>query len=221
MRAIALPVKSLAESKTRLEPLLDPLERAALTLAMLEDVMDATLALPGWETWVISPDESVLEVAARRGARAVTEATPTLAAAISQVEADAVGLGADAFAVLLPDTPLVTPSSLTRALHTLGPVVLAPSLDESGTNLLLRRPPTVLPARFGPDSYRRHLEVAAERDVPLSVVETSELGFDLDLPDDILIVLDAPQRGRTREVCEDLDLRSRSAGGAATVRRNR
>ena len=57
MRVIALPVKSLGDAKTRLGPVLEPLERASLTLAMLEDVMDATLALPGWETWVISPDE--------------------------------------------------------------------------------------------------------------------------------------------------------------------
>ena len=66
MRAIAIPVKSLARSKSRLARLLSPLERAALTLAMLEDVLDATLAVPGWESWVVSPDEAVLEIAARR-----------------------------------------------------------------------------------------------------------------------------------------------------------
>ena len=40
MRVIALPVKALAEAKSRLDPMLTPLERGALTLAMLEDVMD-------------------------------------------------------------------------------------------------------------------------------------------------------------------------------------
>lgn len=217
VRVIALPVKSLAAAKTRLAPVLDPLERAALTLAMLEDVLDASLALPGWESWVISPDDTVLEVGARRGARAVVEETPTLAAAIHQVEADAIGLGADVLAVLLPDTPLVTPSALTRSVHTLGPVVVAPSLDEVGTNLVLRRPPDVLPAAFGPDSYRRHLQAAGERDIPVSVVERRELGFDLDEPDDILTVLDEGRRTRTWEVCHDLDVRSRV--GARTVRR--
>ena len=44
VRAIALPVKSLDDAKSRLGPVLSPLERAALTLAMLEDVLDATLA---------------------------------------------------------------------------------------------------------------------------------------------------------------------------------
>lgn len=216
MRVIALPVKSLVEAKARLAPVLEPLERAALTLAMLEDVLDATLALPGWESWVVSPDDTVLEVAARRGARAVVEDTPTLQAAIHQVETDALGLGAQTLAVLLPDTPLVTPAALTRAVHTLGPAVVAPAIDEVGTNLLLRRPPDVVPAAFGPDSYRRHLQVAAERDIPMSVVERRELGFDLDVPGDILTVLDAGRRTRTWEVCHDLDARTRL--GARTAR---
>ena len=68
MRILAVPVKSLTEAKARLAPALAPMERAALTLAMLEDVLDATGQLAGWTTWVISPDEVVLEVAARRGA---------------------------------------------------------------------------------------------------------------------------------------------------------
>ena len=63
MRVIALPVKSLSEAKGRLDPVLSPLERGALTLAMLEDVLDVTLGLTGWETWVVSPDEAVREIA--------------------------------------------------------------------------------------------------------------------------------------------------------------
>ena len=209
MRAIALPVKSLAETKSRLEPVLTPLERAALTLAMLEDVLDVTLGLPGWESWVISPDEAVLEIAMERGAHAITEDKPPLANAIHQVEEEAIGRGVDHLAVLLPDTPLVTAPSLTGALHTLGPVVLAPSLDESGTNLLVRRPPRAIEARFGTDSYRRHLERAAESDTPVSVVEIPEIAFDLDLPGDILTVLDAAKPGRTLQACRQMDVAAR------------
>jgi 2-phospho-L-lactate guanylyltransferase len=211
MRVIALPVKSLDEAKSRLGPMLSPLERAALTLAMLEDVLDATLALGGWETWVISPDEAVLEVAARRGGVALLEERPTLASAIAQLEEQATARGADVLAILLPDTPFVTAAALTAALHTLGPVVLASSTDESGTNLLVRRPPSVIPAGFGRDSYRRHLEAAAEVGVPTAVVDRPELTFDLDRPEDILTVLRSQRRGRTREVCRDLHMRARLA----------
>ena len=60
MRAIAIPVKPLTRAKTRLSSDLTALERGGLTLAMLEDVLDAALAVPGWETWVVSADEVVL-----------------------------------------------------------------------------------------------------------------------------------------------------------------
>jgi 2-phospho-L-lactate guanylyltransferase len=209
VRAIAVPVKSLSQAKSRLASALTPLERGALTLAMLEDVLDAALALSGWETWVISPDEAVLEIAARRSARAITEDKPPLSSAIRQVEQEAVDAGARTLAVLLGDTALVTPEALRRAVHTLGRVVVAPDSAASGTNLLVRRPPRAIPARFGPDSYRRHLEAAETKGMPAAVVELDELAFDLDGPDDILTLLQTRREGRTRQVCLDMDLGSR------------
>ena len=211
MRAIALPVKSLSHAKSRLSSFLSPLERGALALAMFEDVLDATLSVDGWETWVVSTDESVLEIALGRGARAIAEEGASLPAAIQQVEDEAGARATDALAILHADTPLVTVSALRAALHTLGPVVLAPSTDERGTNLLLRRPPGVVPSRFGPDSFRRHLEAAAERGLPTAVVEREELSFDVDEPGDILTVLETRRPGRTLDVCRDMDLAGRLA----------
>jgi len=209
MRILVLPVKSLSKAKRRLSGLLSPMERGALTLAMLEDALDAALAVAGWETWVISPDETVLEVAARRGARPVAEEKPPLAAAIRQVEADSIEREADALAVLLADTALVTHEALVESLHTLGPVVLAPSSSDGGTNLLVRRPPRSIRARFGPGSFDKHVEAAAERALPVSMADREELAFDLDGPDDILTVLRAGREGRTLDVCRAMDLGSR------------
>ena len=209
MRVVAVPVKSLSRAKTRLSPALTGLERGALTLAMLEDVLDAALSVPGWDTWVVSPDEVALEIAAGRGARPIPEAKPPLANAIRQVEAKAKAEGANALAILPADVPLVTVDTLHEALRTLGAVVLARSADGSGTSLLLRRPPRAIPARFGPDSYRRHVELAETRGLPVSVVERRELSFDVDRPDDILTLLADGRRGRTREVCLQMDLGAR------------
>ena len=209
MRVVAVPVKSLSRAKTRLSPALTGLERGALTLAMLEDVLDAALSVPGWETWVVSPDEVALEIAAGRGARPIPESKPPLANAIRQVEAKARQGGASALAVLPADVPLVTVETLHEALRTLGAVVLARSADGSGTSLLLRRPPRAIPARFGPDSFRRHVELAEARGLPVSIVERRELSFDVDRPDDILTLLADGRRGRTREVCLQMDLGAR------------
>lgn len=213
MRVITIPVKSLGRSKTRLAAALSPLERGALTLAMLEDVLDVALEMPAWETWVLSSDEVVLEVAARRGARALPEERSGLATAIRQAESTAVREGAQTLVVLPSDLPLLTVRALSDALRTLGPVVVARSTRD-GTSLLLRRPPKVIPARFGPDSFARHLALAAERDLPAAVVDRRELSFDLDLPEDILDLLQDGRRGRTREVCLGMDLGARLAAHA-------
>jgi len=209
VRVIAVPVKSLSRAKTRLAPMMSSLERGAFALAMLEDVLDATLAVGGWETWVISPDEVALEIAARRGARPVPEMRSPLSAAVRQIETMAREEDATALAVVPGDLPLVTASVLGKALRTLGSVVVAPSNGGAGTSLLLRRPPRAIPARFGPDSFRRHLELANERQLPVAVVEDPQLSFDLDVPGDILTLLDSGRRGRAREVCMEMDLAER------------
>ena len=206
-----MPVKSLGHAKSRLSPLLSPLERGALALAMYEDALDETLALDGWETWVVSSDESVLEIALSRGAHGIVEEGSSLRSAIRQIEAEAAARQSEALAILHADTPLVTSDALRAALRTLGPVVIAPSADERGTNLLLRRPPGTIPSRFGPDSFRRHLETAAERGLPTAVVEREELSFDLDEQGDILTVLEKRRPGRTLDVCRDMDLAGRLA----------
>jgi 2-phospho-L-lactate guanylyltransferase len=209
VRIVAIPVKSLARAKSRLSPALSTLERGALTLAMLEDVLDATQAVAGWETWVVSPDEVALEIAARREVRAVAEDRPPLSNAIRQVELLAKEHEADALAIVPADLPLVTPDALQDALRTLGAVVLSRSADGQGTSFLLRRPPRAIPARFGPDSFRRHMDVATLRGLPVAVVERPELAFDLDRPGDILTLLSDGRRGRTREVCQQMDLAER------------
>jgi 2-phospho-L-lactate guanylyltransferase len=209
MRIVAIPVKSLDRCKGRLAPVLSPLERAALTLAMLEDVLDACREHAGWETWVISPDETVLEVAARRRVKAVIEESGPLAKAIAQVERLAKDRGADALAILPGDLPTLTGDALGRALHTLGSVVLAPARDGSGTSLLLRRPPRCIPARFGADSLARHRALAEQRGLPVAIVHESTLAFDVDVPEDLRTLLSVPDGGRARRALLEMELDAR------------
>lgn len=211
MRIVAIPVKSLDRCKGRLAGVLSPLERAALTLAMLEDVLDACREHAGWETWVVSPDETVLEVAARRKVKAVIEESGPLAKAIAQVERLAKERGADALAIVPGDLPTLTGDALGRALHTLGSVVLAPSRDGLGTSLLLRRPPRCIPARFGPDSLARHRDLAEQRGLPVAIVHESTLAFDVDVPEDLRTLLAVPDGGRARRAILEMELGARLA----------
>jgi 2-phospho-L-lactate guanylyltransferase (CobY/MobA/RfbA family) len=53
------------------------------------------------------------------------------------------------------------------------------------------------------------VDAAAERGLPVSVVDRPELSFDLDRLGDILTLLSDGRRGRTREVCLQMDLPER------------
>jgi 2-phospho-L-lactate guanylyltransferase len=205
---MVVPVKSLDGAKSRLAPALSPVERAALTLAMLEDVLDAALAQEGWETWVASPDESVLEVSARRGARAFPEAAGSLLGALHLVEEEA-GAASGELAVLLADVPLVSASTLRDALALDAAVVAAPAGSDGGTNLLVRWPPLVIPARFGPNSFGRHRWAARRARVTFETAEHPELSFDVDRPEDLARLVRSGDWTRSASVCRHVGVPDR------------
>jgi 2-phospho-L-lactate guanylyltransferase len=208
MRVLAVPVKSLERAKSRLSGLLSPLERAALTLAMLGDVLDAALAQEGWDTWVVSGDEAVLETSARRGATPFPEDAGSLLGALREVEARVSGPTSE-LAVLLADVPLLSAATLSTALAVDAAVVAAPAGSDGGTNLLVRWPPAVIPARFGRESFGRHRWAARRARVTFEEVRHPEQAFDLDRPEDVAALVDAGRPGRTTTVCQELGLAAR------------
>ena len=215
MQVIAVPVKALGRSKTRLAPLLTPAERATLTLALLDDVLTAATAQPAWEVWLVSSDPAVLEAGVRWGARPVAEMGHTLLQAVRQVEEELRGSGE--LAVLLGDLPYLRAEELAAALATPGSVVAAPAASDGGTNLLLRRPPSVIPARFGRASFAkqpywgRPISGWGARRVRLGLAELHAPGLELDLdrPEDVAALMASKQNGRARAACMRMGLETR------------
>jgi 2-phospho-L-lactate guanylyltransferase len=208
MRVLAVPVKPLDRAKHRLSSILSPAERAILTLAMLDDVLDACLAQSGWDVWVVSRAKEALEAASRRGATPLPERGRSLLAAIGQVEGE-VGPAPSELAVVLADLPMITAPALHLALGRPGPVVTAPAESDGGTNLLLRRPPTVIPARFGRSSFAKHRAEAYRAGLTFQEVRTPELSFDLDRPSDLPAVIETGAGGWTRAACLAMGLPER------------
>jgi 2-phospho-L-lactate guanylyltransferase len=209
MSVLAVPVRRLEDAKTRLAPMLSPGERADLMLAMLHDVLDAAAAQRDWQTWVVSSDPTVLRTARDAGAEAVLESGSTLLGAVRQVEGLAIERGASRLAVLLADLPWVTAESLARGLAGTTPVVAVRAASDGGTNLLVRRPPDAIRARFGRDSFEKHLWAARRARTEASAAESEELAFDLDGPDDLDRLLASGRPCRALTVCRRMDLAQR------------
>lgn len=202
MRVVAVPVKPLHRAKRRLSPVLDTDGRARVTIAMLEDVLDAATAQPGWAAVVISPDDAVRAIASARGARSLADAGRGLGAAIRHVEA-VIDAERDDLAIVLADLPWITARALAEALEGRDPVSAVASHSDAGTNVLVRRPGSVIPARFGRSSFARHRGEAHRRGLTFKEVRSPALAFDLDRPADVATLLSADLvgGGRTREAC--------------------
>lgn len=186
MTLAIVPVKRLAETKSRLLSHLGQEEREAFALAMLEDVLAALLAAESVRrVVVVTPDEGVGEAARAVGAEALVRDDPGLNAALD-AGAKALDAGDEPVLVVLGDVAGALPSdidALSAALEAPG-AVLAPSSD-GGTSALLRAPWDVIPSRFGADSAKRHREAAASRGVTYREIPLPSLALDLDVPEDV------------------------------------
>ncbi len=200
MRAAAiLPVKRFGAAKQRLSDALGPGDRAALSEAMIADVLAALQRSKLLErVIVVSGEPQVAALAGRLDLTLLDDATDSghsEAAAIGVEAARAAGV--ECVALLPGDCPLLDPLELDAAIAGLGDrsVVVIPDRHGSGTNGLLLRPPELIEPAFGPGSRERHLRLAAESGASGAVVELRSLALDLDTAGDLSELLVALESG--------------------------
>ena len=210
MIAALIPVKRLDAAKSRLWPQLPRASVERLTVAMLEDVLEALLAVRSLGTVVVvTEDEGAGSAARAAGARAFVRPDPGLNAALDAAAAELAGEGAHAVLIVLGDVAGVTSgdiSELVRALDACGGrgVVLAPSRD-GGTSALLRAPHDAIPSCFGPASAAAHRERALRAGIPYRELALPSLAVDLDRAEDVEDLLRGPQgAARTRRALHEL-----------------
>ncbi|MCC6849554.1 MAG: 2-phospho-L-lactate guanylyltransferase [Deltaproteobacteria bacterium] len=201
MKVALLPAKPLALAKTRLAPLLPDAVRARVAAAMFLDVLHALTAARTIEVVVVVTADPTLESHARRaGAVVVDEGTPRgLNGAVALGTDAAVRLGAANTLVVLSDVPLVRAADVDDLLQrapTHGALVV-PSKEGTGTNALLRTPPTAFPPCFGGRSLERHVAAAERAGLPCAIVRTARLELDLDTPEDLSAFVGTPSPTET------------------------
>jgi 2-phospho-L-lactate guanylyltransferase len=195
-----VPVKALAASKSRLAGG-DRREIEALSLAMLRDVVEALLRVPELSrVAVVTPDAAVADAARAAGAVALVRDDPGLNPAIEAASAELAPGPGDGVLVVLGDVAAVDPHEISQLVRTAPRpgVALAPSRD-GGTSALLRIPRGAIPARFGPDSAKRHRSEAERAGVAYRELCLPSLAIDVDVADDARAILACATLGpRTR-----------------------
>jgi len=187
-----IPLKSLENSKTRLNNI-SPAVRKLLIKAMLSDVVQSTLEAKNIsETFVMSPDQEIIKLAEKLGAKTILETTePGLNVAVSEGTHKLEKRGAESVLVILGDVPLITPHLLDLLIKKAISrpwVVIAPSKD-NGTNLLLRTPPNIIPHVFyGKNSSLIHVRIARYYRISYTIFRSPRLMIDIDTFQDLALI---------------------------------
>lgn len=222
MRALLLPIKDLRNSKQRLAGVLSPEERFALAKAMLVDSFSAVRGVRQAEKiFVVTNYEPAMELAAQNGwevlreERQISESASVDFASRVCAERGITGL------LRLPlDLPLVQSADIEDLLTTAfeGPgVVMVPSRDGTGTNALLRTPPTLFPSHFGPNSFAKHLREAEQAGAQILVRRNSRVEMDVDDEADLRALLEQDLTGtKTGEWLEQSGVAARLRGRAVS-----
>jgi 2-phospho-L-lactate guanylyltransferase len=192
VRVVLIAAKQLALAKTRLSPALpSAAERGALAEAMFRDVLRAALdARIPERVAVVTSDPGLIMLARNSGAIVIDEAYPRgLNAAVRLATLELAAAGMTCTCTVLSDIPLVTGADIDAAFEAMPAepraVVLVPSRDFSGTNIMVRRPPDVITTQFGRLSLIRHLDDCRQRGIAFQVRRLDRPALDLDTPADL------------------------------------
>ena len=189
---IIIPVKRLRDSKSRLADVL-PLEaRVNLSLYLLEDLLDIIRAIDNLTPMVIGHDDDVKSIARRYKARFIKDDSKGVNDAIAL--ADRYSKRFDASIVIPIDLPLMSKDDLKMLIDDAKDkkkyVIIIPSSRFDGTNILLRKPPSVMDTYYDMDSYLLHLNKALELGLEVSILLNHKLMHDLDSIDDIDYIIE-------------------------------
>jgi len=190
MNIALVPVKDLSTAKERLAGMLSSYQRTSLAFAMLEDVLEALTRSKGLDRiLIVTCDETAMELALKMGVGVIKESEQRgESSSVDSAARICKDMEAESLLVIPLDVPLVTAEDIESILKngSASPsVILVPSRDRNGTNAILKRPPDVIPSRFGHDSFRLHIKEAMKRGVSYEIQIMPNLSLDIDTPEDL------------------------------------
>lgn len=185
-----VPVKPLRRGKSRLSSVLTEEERTALNQNLLSNTIKTLSSVERIDTiMVVSRDPGALTLAREYGARTVLEnGNPELNTALRRAALVAKTYLANEILIIPADLPLITKNEIEAFLSFSGnppEVIISPDRRRDGTNMLYINPAGLIPFSYGAGSFAKHIADSEKTGAHLEIVESTPLGLDLDLPEDL------------------------------------
>jgi|Deesub1362A_J573_1020465.scaffolds.fasta_scaffold00005_116 2-phospho-L-lactate guanylyltransferase len=178
-----VPVNKLSEAKSRLSHVLTPVERKALVICMLKDVLDA---LKNLKIIIISPEPSIGNLKGYRYDFLLEKEKKDLNEAVKVATKYAIKKKAEATLFVPADIPLISPYIIQEilSLGKIHPLIISPA-KRNGTGILFRRPPDIIEEKFTSNSFLDHLEEAKSKNITPYIYESPRISLDLDTQEDL------------------------------------
>lgn len=211
MKALLIPIKDPANSKTRLAALLSAEERRRLAWAMFEDVGRAVSSSreAGRIVMVTSFAPAIERARQLDWDVLIEESQASESASVDWASSVLSERGFETVMRLPADLPLVQAEDidalLSVELKSPGALIVS-SRDGTGTNAIIRTPPALFPSRFGPDSFALHQEEAHRVGVECIVVRNARIALDIDEPSDVEVLLENGKGTETFAVLNQMNI---------------
>ncbi len=201
-----VPVKRFENAKTRLSSMLDADDRIRLSSLMLEDTLKIlSVAASLTQVVIVSADKRAEEIATKHGANFLREEKEKgVNSAVALADIYCMRKTADATIVIPQDLPLLDAIDISKACELAENesrcIVICPSLRYDGTNMLLRKPPSVIATFYDTDSYNMHVKAAVKIGVPVKRFFSKTMMHDVDTPKDALQLIEEETVAAARSV---------------------
>ncbi len=218
MRYLLIPVKDLSRAKQRLAALMTQAERTRLAWAMLESTFAAAAAARSADRIaVVTLYEPAIELAKQYGMDVIMETEQiSESASVDFGSREVATLGAEAVLRLPIDLPLITSNDIETILAAdqrnplANPsVVIVPSRDGTGTNAILRRPPTLFPSHFGAGSLAKHIRESEQANASCQLLQLPNIALDIDEPEDLVEFLGRGQGNPIHDLLAEMNVAER------------
>jgi 2-phospho-L-lactate/phosphoenolpyruvate guanylyltransferase len=201
-----VPVKRFENAKTRLSSMLDNDDRIRLSSLMLEDTLQIlSVAASLTQVIIVSADKRAEAIATKYGANFLREEKEKgVNSAVALADIYCMKQTADATMVIPQDLPLLDAIDISKACELAENesrcIVICPSLRYDGTNMLLRKPPSVIATFYDTDSYNMHVKAAIKIGVPVKRFFSKTIMNDVDSPEDALQLIKEETVPATRTI---------------------
>lgn len=214
MRYLLIPVKDLTRAKQRLAALMTQQERTQLAWAMLENTFAAASQTCSVDrVAIVTLYPPAIELAKKFGMEVILETEQiSESASVDFGSREAAKRGAEAVLRLPIDLPLITAEDIETIIAADQPepsVVIVPSRDGTGTNAILRRPPTLFPSHFGTGSLAKHIREAEQANAACTLLDLPRIALDIDEPEDLVEFLKLGQGTPLYELLAELKIDER------------